>query len=288
MTLSIKRELAARLYEIYERALGVLGEAEPTIFDGLEGEAREAYIDAHSSVITDILWKLRAPLVIQYRDLDTHRHEGPPDTLLEADEQAVADSLTPAQVERIDAILLGECARSARKVARIIGNTWVELRDELPDVPIGFYAQRVKTIAEAGTLEWRGNLDHTRFCEVRLARNPLDEVMDATLVVNASVLDGLLAFRNGAKRTDLVEAEPDDPSRDLSPNLDRLAGRLLQGIEVNPSKRWVMAQFQQSLVPVIWIDDDGRERFGGELKKVMQILGIESDEGLLDFYLKWF
>lgn len=287
MTLSIKRELAAQLYEVYERALCVLGEAEPTIFDGLEGDAREAYIEAHSQVIVDILSKLRAPLVIQYRDLDTHVHEGPPDTLLDADEQAAVDHLTVAQVQRIDDTLLADCARRAHKVARIVGNTWVQLRDELPDVPIGFYAQRLKSIAEAGKLEWRGNLDHTRFCEVRLARNPLDEVGDAPIMVDASILDALTLFRDRAKRTDLVEAEPDDPSLDLSPNLNRLAERLLQGIEANPSKRWVMAQFQQSLVPVVRIDDEGRERFGSELKNVMQILRIEGDDGLLGFYLDW-
>ena len=49
-----------------------------------------------------------------------------------------------------------------------------------------------------------------------------------------------------------------------------------------------MAQIQQSLVPVIRIDDEGRKRFGDELKNVMQIIGIESDDGLLDFYLDWF
>jgi hypothetical protein len=288
MTFSIKREYAAQLYEVYERALLILGEAEPTIFDALEGDAREAYIEAHSRVIVDILSKLRAPLVIQYRDLDTHVHEGPPDTLLNVDQQATVDRLTVAQVQRIDDVLLAECARRVQKMARIVGNTWVQLRDELPEVPLGFYAQRLKRIAEAGTLEWRGNLDHTRFCEVRLARDPLDEVVDAPIIVNTGVLDSLVVFRDGRKRTDLVEAEPDDPSLDLSPNLNRLAARLLQGIAANPSKRWVMAQFQQSLAPVVSIDDEGRERFGTELKNVMRILGIESDDGLLGFYLAWY
>ena len=157
-----------------------------------------------------------------------------------------------------------------------------------PAVPLGFYAQRLKTIVEAGKLESRGNLDHTGFSEVRLARDPLDEVLDAPIMVDAGVLDALTVFCNSPKRTDLAEAEPDDPSLDLSPNLNRLAERLLQGIAANPSKRWVMAQFQKSLAPVVRVDDEGRERFGSELQKVMQILGIESDDGLLGFYLAWF
>lgn len=134
MTFSIKRELAAQLYEIYERALRVLSEAEPIIFDSLEADAREAYAEAHSKVIVDILSELRAPLVIQYRDLDTHVHEGRPDTLLDADEQAAVDRLTAVEVQRIDDALLSDCVRSARKVARIVGNAWMQLRDELQDV----------------------------------------------------------------------------------------------------------------------------------------------------------
>lgn len=86
----------------------------------------------------------------------------------------------------------------------------------------------------------------------------------------------------------MIAAEPDDPSLDLSPNLDRLAERPLRGIEASPSKRWVLAQIQQSLVPVIHIDEEGRKRFGEELTNVMQILGIENDDGLLDYYLDWF
>src|SRR4051812_31368574 len=102
MTLLLKREHAAQLYKIYERALSVLGEAEPVIFDALEGDARHAYIEAHSQVIVDILSELRAPLVIQYRDLDTHVHEGPPDTLLDADEQEAVDRLPVTTIQRID------------------------------------------------------------------------------------------------------------------------------------------------------------------------------------------
>jgi len=287
MTHPISRELAAKLYEVYERALGVLGEAEPIIFDALEGHARAEYIEAHSEVVVGILAKLRAPLVIQYRDLDTAVHEGPPDTLLKADEQAAVNRLTAEQVQRIDKALLSDCARSAKKVARIVASAWLQRRDELQDIPMGFYAQRVKAIVAAGKLESRGNLDHMRFSEVRLARDPLQEVTDAPITVNAGVLDALAAFRAGRKRTDLVEAEPDEPSLDLSPNLDALADRLVQGIGANPAKRWVMAQFQQSLEPVVRIDEEGRKRFGEELRNIMRILGIDSDDGLLDFYLDW-
>ena len=114
MTFSITREHAAQLYEIYERALLVLGEAEPIVFKALEGEDRKAYIEAHSRVVADILAELRAPLVIQYRDLDTEVHEGPPDTLLDADQQESVDRLTAAQIQRIDDALLSDCPDSKK------------------------------------------------------------------------------------------------------------------------------------------------------------------------------
>ncbi len=126
-----------------------------------------------------------------------------------------------------------------------------------------------------------------RFSEVRLARDPLDAVVDSPIALDAGTLDSLKAFRDGRKGTDLVEAEADDPSLDLSPNLDRLAERLLQGLADNPTKRWVMAQFQQSLMPVVRIDEEGRERFSDELANLMRLLGIDSDDGLRRYYLAW-
>lgn len=164
----MNREDAKALYEIYERALAVLSEAEPVLRALPEGEEKSQYWQAHGRIIVDILSKLRAPIVIQYRDLDTDRPKGPPDTLLDPDELEAVDRLTPAVIQRIDDALLADCASTWRKVARIVGTAMMQLSKELPDVPDGFYGTRVIALVNEGRLESQGNLDYMRYSEVRL------------------------------------------------------------------------------------------------------------------------
>lgn len=54
---------------------------------------------------------------------------------------------------------------------------------------------------------------------------------------------------------------------------------------VTVSKLWVMRQFQPSLDAVGMKDTKARDHFGIHLQRVMDILHIESSEGLLSFYL---
>lgn len=164
----LKREDAATLFDVCERALRVLTEAEDLIFRLQKEEGGKARVEAYGEVITDILWKLRAPLVIQYPDLDTNVPEGPPDTLLDQEEQAAVDQLTPEQVRTIDDALLAGCAASWRKVARIVGDAIGRLSRQLPEVSGAYYAQRVIVLVKSGHLESQGNLEYMRYSEVRL------------------------------------------------------------------------------------------------------------------------
>ena len=281
----IERETAATLYEIYERALRTLGEAEPLIQDIGDETTRLAFVSGQMRVVADILSKLRAPLVMQYRDFDTEVHEGPPDTLLEPDEQELVDKLTPALVQRIDEILLSDCVSHWRKVARVAGKAWLQLSDESTEVPLAFCAQRVKALVASGRLQAQGNLDHIGFSEVRLPYDPLADIDDESLAVDEKVMHELSAFRHRAKLIDLPGVDPTTERERLSGILNSLADTLLEGIEANPNKRWVMGQFQRSLVLVEQEDTEAREHFGTELESLMDILGIESSDGLLAFYL---
>lgn len=178
----IERAVAEKLYDAYERALAVLGEAEATLWDLPKSPGRDEYIEAHTKVVVGILSKLRAPLVIQYRDLDTEVHEGPPDTQLEPDEQVVVDRLTPSDTTLIDKALLTDCISTWRKVARIVGRALDQVPETLADVPVAYFAQRVKALVATGKLESQGNLDHIRFSEVRLpatAGSPPEPTPDA-------------------------------------------------------------------------------------------------------------
>jgi hypothetical protein len=71
----------------------------------------------------------------------------------------------------------------------------------------------------------------------------------------------------------------------LSKVLNDLVDRLTQGIESHPTKLWVLTEFQRSLELVEQEETEGREHFGMELEGIMDILGIESSDGLLACYL---
>jgi hypothetical protein len=166
--IQLNQEDAAALYGIYQRALDVLTEAEAVLWSLPKQPERDEFVHAHADVIVSILSKLRAPLVLQYPDLDTDVPEGPADTLLDDEEQKAVAGFTEDQVQLIDEMLLAECAPSWRKVARIVGTVSTRGPAEFADIPIGFYALRVRALVVAGKLESQGNLDYMRFSEVRL------------------------------------------------------------------------------------------------------------------------
>jgi len=97
-----------------------------------------------------------------------------------------------------------------------------------------------------------------------MARDPLADVVDAPLFIVPRVLDALRAYRAGVP----------------AGVLDALAATLLAGIEAHPTKFWVMKQFQKTLERVR-DDDAARDHLGGELEKLMDILGIDSSDGVL-------
>lgn len=165
--IELGREDAAALYDAYERALKAISEAEPVIWRLPKTPERDQFLHAHTGVIVDILSQLKAPLVRQYPELDTTLPEGPPDTELNDEEQRTVVALSDSQVAFIDSVLLADCATSWRKVARIVGTALTHW-PEVAEVPIGFFARRVKALVEAGKVESKGNLDYMRFSEVRL------------------------------------------------------------------------------------------------------------------------
>lgn len=167
--IELRQEDAATLYDVYERALKVMAEAEAVIWRLPKAPERDHYVQAHASVIVDILSKLRAPLILQYPALDATRPEGPPDTELDDEEERTVAALTDSQIALIDSALLADCAPSWRKVARIVGMALTKGPKDLSEVPAGFLARRVKALVQSGKIESQGNLDYMRFSEVRLS-----------------------------------------------------------------------------------------------------------------------
>lgn len=115
--------------------------------------------------------------------------------------------------------------------------------------------------------------------------DPLSEVIDEPLEINAAVIGALNAFRKKDKFSLLPGVDTTLERARLSKVLDGLTDALIAGVEANPTKLWVMGQFQVYLVQVEEEDTEGREHFGMEVEELMDILEIESSDGLLSAYL---
>jgi hypothetical protein len=115
--------------------------------------------------------------------------------------------------------------------------------------------------------------------------DPLSEIIDEPLFINTSALEELKAFRHAGKLDDLPGTDTVDERARLLKVLNDLADRLLAGVEEHPSKHWVLAEFQKALKLVEEEDTEGRDHFGMEMENIMDILGIESSDGLLAAYL---
>jgi hypothetical protein len=115
--------------------------------------------------------------------------------------------------------------------------------------------------------------------------DPLSDVVDEPLSISPEAVHQLEAFRASEKFTDLPGTDTVEEQLRLSEILNELLERLIAGALDNPSKLWVMRQFQPSLYAVQMEDTEGRDHFGIHLEQIMDILNIESSDGLLGFYL---
>ena len=114
--------------------------------------------------------------------------------------------------------------------------------------------------------------------------DPISDVVDEPLSISAGAIANLVAFKAQDKFVNLPGHVPGEKER-LTLLVDSVLDRLIEGISDNPSKLWVMKQFQTYLVDASDEDTEGREHLAEHLAKIMDILGIDSSDGLLGFYL---
>jgi len=115
--------------------------------------------------------------------------------------------------------------------------------------------------------------------------DPISEVNDAPLNVDDLTVMKLHILKAVEKFSSLPGENTAEGKERLSTVLNDLLQRLIDGVQANPTKRWVLTGFQRSLVLVENEDTEGREHFGTELERIMDVLGIESSDGLLAAYL---
>ena len=114
--------------------------------------------------------------------------------------------------------------------------------------------------------------------------SPLLEVQDQTLVITQSTLSELKSF----KGSDLFAELPGSVLNEkqlLTKTLESILDTLINGLLQNPSKFWVMETFLPELEIMEMQDTEAKEHFGDHLEIIMDILHIESSDGLLSYYL---
>jgi hypothetical protein len=120
---------------------------------------------------------------------------------------------------------------------------------------------------------------------MHMTYDPLVKVIDEPLALDAAVIKQLLNYRRVPKLPNLPGVNVSEERGRLENILNSLVDRLLDGITENPTKRWVLTQFKPSLELVEGEDTEGREHFGMEVEWIMEILRIDSSDGLLSYYL---
>lgn len=114
--------------------------------------------------------------------------------------------------------------------------------------------------------------------------DPISKVVDKRLTVSKDTVSQLAKFKKAEKFVDLPGVDNAAEKKRLSEHLDNLVDKLIADVSKNPSKLWVLTQFQVVL-EAIWDEDtEAQEHFGVELKKLMDILGMESSDGLIGYY----
>ena len=117
------------------------------------------------------------------------------------------------------------------------------------------------------------------------SHDPLTQVVDHPLAVNETMMERLREFRAAPKLKYLPGVDVYLEKERLSKAANDLADHLIEFLPQFPTKLWAMQQFQFALNEVRFEETEGREHFGVEMEQLMDILGIESSDGLLSFYL---
>lgn len=114
--------------------------------------------------------------------------------------------------------------------------------------------------------------------------SPIDDVVDLQLIITDKTIERLKLLRSSDLFTNLPGSIPGEKAW-LIKKFICVLDVLITDLKINPSKRWVMEMFVPSLEAMQAEDTEAREHFGDHLELIMDILEIESSDGLLGAYL---
>lgn len=82
---------------------------------------------------------------------------------------------TNADAQAVDALILGKCSTSWRKVAMVVGSSLDEYDERFPNLPYVFMPVRMLELEKEGKLEVQGDVFAMRASEIRLTTQPTEE-----------------------------------------------------------------------------------------------------------------
>ncbi|WP_018417301.1 DUF3658 domain-containing protein [Teredinibacter turnerae] len=86
---------------------------------------------------------------------------------LTEEQVGIVSNITREELEKIDSELLLLVSDRYQKVAKIVRTYMFKNEDLISEVPDLFYGLRIKQLAEAGKIEFQGNLEFMQYCEVK-------------------------------------------------------------------------------------------------------------------------
>jgi len=93
---------------------------------------------------------------------------------LAVEEQEASKRLVWTDIAEIDEAILAHCSQRWYKLARVLSMASEVLQPKYPALSFPFYTERVRELVANGQLMAQGNLDFTRFSEIRLSEANAD------------------------------------------------------------------------------------------------------------------
>jgi hypothetical protein len=115
--------------------------------------------------------------------------------------------------------------------------------------------------------------------------NPLEKLKKQQLLITLKTLDALKDLLKEDRRFNCQMQNEEVKSHLIESEFNEVIQTIINGIEKHPTKYWFFEQLLPFLDNVMLEDTEVRETIGVEIEKMMDILGIESSDGLLAVYL---
>jgi hypothetical protein len=116
---------------------------------------------------------------------------------------------------------------------------------------------------------------------------------EQTLIINEQVLHELEVFKSMKKFLEDTEsfypgAVSEDIRTELETKINSLLFSIINNVKSNPKKSYILNEFKNLLIHCNEYDTEDREQICVYLEKIMDILNIQSSDGLLNIFMYGF